>query len=175
MKTSKFAVAAMVAGVVAGMGLSASAMAATDGTVGATSSGTALVDVTVPALIRITGLADINLGSYTGDGLDMTGTSPACVRRNSAGTYGLVATSANGSFVMNPAGAAATTVAYTVSWGGSALTYNTNLPTQAADSATLGACAPVAGKLSVTATGAALDAAEPDTYSDTLTLTVTPE
>jgi len=171
MKLTKFAVAAMVAG----MGLSAGSMAATQGTVGATSQGDLLIQVTVPALIRITGLADIDLGTYNGDGLDRTGTSPACVRRNSAGTYGIVATSANGSFVMNPAGAAATTVPYTVSWGGTALTYNTNLPAQAADSATLGACAPVAGKVSVTATGANLDAAEPDVYSDTLILTVTPE
>ncbi len=171
MKLNKFAVAAMVAG----MGLSAGAMAATQGTVGATSQGDLLIEVTVPALIRITDLADINLGTYNGDGVDRTGTSPACVRRNNAGTYGIVATSANGSFTMVPDGAAATTVAYTVSWGGAPLTYNTNLPAQVADSATLGACAPVAGKLSVTAAATALDAAEPDRYTDTLILTVTPE
>lgn len=171
MKLNKLALAAMIAG----SGLSTGAMAATDGTVGATSQGDVLLQVVVPALIRITGLADIDLGTYSGDGVDLTGTSPACVRRNSAGNYGIVATSANGAFAMDPLGAAATTVPYTVSWAGSPLAYNTNLPAQVADSATLGACAPVAGKLSVTAAAAGLDAAEPDTYQDTLILTVTPE
>lgn len=153
---------------------SATSFAATQGTVGATSQGTALVQVIVPALIRITDLADIDLGTYNGDGIDRTGTSPACVRRNSPGNYGIVATSNNGSFALDGP-ATVGTVAYTVSWGGSALTYNTSLGAQVADSGTLGACTPVAGKLSVTVAGAALDAAEPDTYQDTLILTVTPE
>lgn len=150
-------------------------MAVTQGSVGATSVGQVGVQVVIPALIRVTGLADIDLGTYNGDGLNRVGLSPACVRRNSAGNYGIVATSANATFAMNPVGAAATTVPYTVSWGGVALAYNTNLAAQVADSASLGACAPVAGKLSVTATGASLDLAEPDTYQDTIVLTVTPE
>ena len=152
---------------------SGSVSAVTQGTVGGDSTGNVNVQVVVPSLIRITDLADIDLGSYTGDGLDMTGASPACVRRNSAGNYGIVATSTNGSFALS--GAVAGTVPYSVSWGGSALTYNTSLGAQVADSGTLGACTPVAGKLSVTVTGASLDAAEPDTYTDTLILTVTPE
>lgn len=153
---------------------SGAASAATQGTVGATSAGDLNIQVVVPSLIRITDLADIDLGTYTGDGLDMTGSSPACVRRNSAGNYGIVATSTNGSFAL-AGGVVAGTLPYSVSWGGSALTYNTSLGAQVADSGTLGACTPVAGKLSVTVTGASLDAAEPDTYTDTLILTVTPE
>lgn len=170
MKMKTLAKAALIASV----GLSTGAMAATQGTVGATSQGDLLLQVTIPALIRITDLADINLGTYNGDGVDRTGTSPACVRRNSAGNYGIVATSANTSFVLDGP-ASVTTIPYTVSWGGTALAYNANLAAQVADSGTLGACVPVAGKLSVTTPFAGLDAAEPDAYVDTIILTVTPE
>lgn len=148
---------------------SGSVTAATQGTVGATSAGDLNIQVVVPSLIRITDLADIDLGSYNGDGVDLTGSSPACVRRNSAGNYGIVATSSNGSFALGGS------VAYDVSWGGTGLAYNTSLGGQVADSGTLGACTPAAGKLSVTVAGSALDAAAPGTYTDTLILTVTPE
>ena len=170
MKMTKLALVALIAG----SGLSAGAMAATaDGTLGATSTGTVDVTLTVPKLIRITGLATIALGSYSGDGSDMTGTSPGCVRQNgTTATYGILVTSANGAFDLD---AGAGTLPYSVSWGGSAVTYNTNLASQAPDSTTLGACTSVADKLSVTVLGTDLDAAPGGSYSDTLTLVVEPE
>ncbi|MDF1822938.1 MAG: hypothetical protein P1U64_15270 [Alcanivoracaceae bacterium] len=160
----------------AGLMASGSAMAATQGTVGATSSGSSIVSILIPDLIRITNLADITFADYNGDGLDRTLGSPACVRTNGATTYGIVATSANGLYELNPSlGTTTTTIPYTVTWGGTNLAYNTNLAAQGVDSTTLGACTAVADKLQVTITGANLDAAEADSYQDTVTLTVTPE
>jgi len=161
-----------VAMATAGLTVSTFSMAATNGSVGPTSAGTAIINLTIPSLIRITDLADVNLGIYNGDGLDRSGASPACVRRNSAGNYSVTATSANGSFVLTSV--PATTIPYALTWGGTALAYGAALGGQVADSATLGACVPVAGKLSVNVPAAGMDAAEPGAYADTVTVTVAP-
>jgi hypothetical protein len=161
--------------VAAGLMASGSAFAASQGTVGLTSQGESVITIVIPDLIRIDGLADIDLGSYDGDGLDRTGSSPACVRTNGASTYGIVVTSANGAFQLDPTGGASTNIPYSLTWGGAAVTYNTNLASQSADSTTLLNCAPVADQLEVTVTGANLDAAEADSYEDTVILTVTPD
>jgi spore coat protein U-like protein len=160
----------------AGLMASGSVMAASQGSVGATSSGTSVVSILIPDLIRITDLADISFADYDGDGVDRTLGSPACVRTNGATTYGIVATTANGGYELDPSlVATTTTIPYTVTWGGTNLPYNSNLAAQAVDSTSLGACTAVADKLEVTITGANLDAAEADSYEDTITLTVTPE
>lgn len=174
MMKNKLGLIALVAGLSAPALTLAAPPATTQGTVGATSTGYVFMQVIIPKLIRVDGLADINFGTYNGDGLARTGTSPACVAQNGAGTYGIVATSLNGSFAMTGA-TALTTIPYTVSWGGTALTYNTNLGVQTPEGTTLAPCTATAGKLSVGITGAALDAADADTYTDTLVLTVTPE
>lgn len=161
-----------VAMAAAGVAVSATSMAATNGNVGTTSAGTAVINLTIPSLIRITDLADVNLGTYNGDSIDRTGSSPACVRRNSAGNYSVTATSANGSFVLTSV--PATTIPYTLTWGGTGLTYGAALGGQVADSATLGSCTPVAGKLGVNVPAAGMDAAQPGAYTDTVTVTVAP-
>jgi len=173
-----------VAMAVAGVALSGVSMAATQGNVGATSSGTAVINATIPKLIRITGLADITVDVATATGTivdatgyvdDATGFSDACVRQNGAtATYGLVATSANGSFGLDNG---ASTVPYTLSWGGTDLTYNVALAAQTPDSTTLGSCTPATNKLGVKITAANLNTAEGSTtdYTDTVTLVVTPE
>ena len=159
----------------AGLAASGNAVAATQGSVGATSEGNLDIFLVIPDLIRITQLADIDFGTYTGDGADLTQSSDACVRTNGAATYQVTATSTAGSFELQ-AGTAATTVPYSVEWGGNALTYNTGLGTQAADDTSLGGdCTGATGKVSVTILGTDMDAAEADSYSDTLTLTVSPE
>lgn len=156
----------------AGLTVSASSIAATDGTVGATSTGTAVINLTIPSLIQITDLADVALGTYNGDGIDRAGSSPACVRRNSAGNYSVTATSVNGSFELTSV--PVTTIPYDLTWGGTALAYGVALGGQVADSATLGVCIPVAGKLSVNVPAAGMDAAQPGAYADTVTVMVAP-
>lgn len=162
-----------VAVAAAGVAFSGVSMAATDGTVGATSSGTSVITLTIPSLIKVSGFTDIALGTYNGDGVARSGASAACVSRNSAGNYTVTATSTNTSFNLK-SGALATTIPYSVTWGGAALTYNTALGGQVADSSTLAACTPVAGKLGVSVPAAGMDAALPGSYTDTVTITVAP-
>lgn len=169
----------LIAAAIAAAGLAASnsTLAATQGTVGATSEGDLDIFLVIPDLIRINQLADIDFGTYTGDGVDLSDTSDACVRTNGAATYEVTATSNAGSFDLQPADAGTTTtIAYAVEWGGNALTYNASLAAQAADDTSLGGdCTGAADKISVSITGADMDAAQADSYSDTLVLTVSPE
>lgn len=168
-----------VAMAAAGVAFSGMSMAATtQGSVGATSTGTVDITMTVPKLIRITNLATITITpTYTATGFDpASGSSDACVRQNGAGAkYGIVATSANGSFALK-SGALAT-VPYSLKWGGAGLTYNTNLAAQTPESTSLGSCTATAGKLAVDITAADMNAAEGSAtpYTDTVTLVVTPE
>lgn len=175
---NKILVLAMAA---AGVAFSGASVAATQGTVGATSSGSVVITATIPKLIRITDLADITVdvaaATTNADGYaaDATGSSDACVRQNSTtATYGIKATSLNGSFVLK---SGTLTVPYTLSWGVTDLTYNTALTTQTPDSTSLGSCTPVTDKLGVKITAANLNTAEGSTtaYTDTVTLLVTPD
>lgn len=168
----------------AGVAFSGASVAATQGTVGATSSGSVVINATIPKLIRITDLADITVDvaaatativDATGYADDATGFSNACVRQNGAtATYGIKATSANGSFDLK---SGTLTVPYTLSWGGTDLTYDTALTAQTPDSTSLGNCTPATNKLGVKITAANLNDAEGSTtdYTDTVTLVVTPE
>lgn len=168
-----------VAMAVAGVALSGVSMAATNGTVGATSTGTVVINATIPKLIRITGLADVTmvLPAPVDDDLGYTaaatGASTACVRQNGTGAkYGILATSANSGFNLK---SGTLTVPYTVKWGGSALAYSSNLAGQTPDSTSLGSCVAVANKLQVEISASALNDALAGTYTDTVTLVVTPE
>lgn len=167
-----------VAMAVAGVAVSGVSMAATNGSVGATSTGTVVINATIPKLIRITDLADITITpTNTATGFNpATGSSPACVRQNgAAATYGIVATSANGSFQL--VNGVLAPVTYSLTWGGTALAYSTALAAQTPESNTLGSCTATAGKLGVAITAAALDGAvgSATAYTDTVTLVVTPE
>lgn len=175
---NKILVLAMAA---AGVAFSGASVAATDGNVGATSTGTVVINATIPKLIRITGLADITMTVPAAVDPDLgyttpaTGSSTACVRQNGTGArYGIVATSANSAFDLK---SGTLTVPYTLKWGGAALGYNSNLAAQVPDSTTLGACAPVADKLQVEISAAALNTAQGSAtaYTDTVTLVVTPQ
>ncbi|MGB4342400.1 MAG: hypothetical protein WBJ03_02170, partial [Moraxellaceae bacterium] len=155
-----------VAMAVAGVAFSGASVAATQGTVGGTSSGSVVINATIPKLIRITDLANITVDvaaatativDATGYAADATGFSDACVRQNGAtATYGIKATSLNGSFVLK---SGTLTVPYTLSWGVTDLTYNTALTTQTPDSTSLGSCTPVTDKLGVKITAANLNTA----------------
>ena len=92
--------------------LPATAMAASDGTLGATSTGTADISVTIPPLIQISNMADIAFGSYSGTG-DLNGNQDVCIYTNlAAGTYVVTAT---GSGAAN---------AFTVTDGSNTIAYN---------------------------------------------------
>lgn len=175
MKLNKIA----LAGALAGMLSSGTALAVQQGTVGATSEGRVVVTVTIPSLIRINGLSDIAFGIYAGTG-DLAGYSDAAVCSNGAATYGLVPTSVNGAFELAGQTAGNTdTIPYTMDWLGAAsplLTYGANEGAIAVESTSLGVgCTPQVSKMGVFITEAALTAVQADDYQDTVILTVTPE
>lgn len=149
-----------------------SSMAANDGEVGVSSTGDLEVRLMIPDLIRLSGLQDIDLGTYSGDGQDLTGSSTACVRRNSAGSYSITGTSANGSYQMV---SGSESIPYTVTWGGAVLVYNTPLINQVADSGSLNSCPDVQDRLEITVQGSDMDAVPSGAYTDTLILMVAPE
>lgn len=166
MKMNKSVLALALAGMMASGAASA---ALSQGTVGATSTGSLDITLVIPALVVVNGLTNINLGTF--DGVTAaSGSSNACVRTNN-GTYNMTATSANGSFVLKQG---TNTIAYSVTWGGTAVTYNTALTNLTAEATTLGgACGATAtGKIGVGVTAAAMQAVPPATYTDTLIVTV---
>lgn len=154
------------------------------GAPGVTSVGSVDVTVQVQDMIRISGLDDaaLQFGAYSGDGVDLTGTSPACVYRNGAATtYSIVASSGNGAAgVFNMLRTAGTElIPYVVTWAGAGALSSDAAPVGSLtpDSRTSTTCggAPVAGKLQVDILASELDQAEPGSYVDTLTLTVAAE
>lgn len=147
------------------------AMAESQGNAGVTSTGRVVISMTIPPLVKISGLTDINLGSYNGTG-NLAGTSAACVRRNSAGTYSVTATSINAFRLAGPS-----SVPYTVTWGGRSLNHGEALLGRAIDAASLGgACGTnSAAKVGVMALAADLKAASAGAYEDTVTLVVASE
>lgn len=187
-----------VAVAAAGVAFSGASMAATNPatvSVGApgttvTSQGDLTVSVNIPHRIMISGLQNINLDDtpagtpvYYGTGAGVSGSSPACVYRNgSSATYALKATSANasaGAFRMASTAATPEFITYSVQWAGVASNLvegasNTGLTPDSRTSTTCGG-SPVAAKVTVSATDAALGAVNPGYYSDTLTLLVTAE
>lgn len=69
--------------------LASGAFAATDGVPGFSSTGTIDISITVDDEVRISNLGDILLGTFAG--ADATGSSAACIYRNSATTYQITA------------------------------------------------------------------------------------
>jgi hypothetical protein len=183
---NKILVLAMAA---AGVAFSGASVAANQGTVGATSSGDVVINATIPKLIRITGLTDVTINpTNSATGFDAVVNAPGngCVRQNGSGTYGIVATSVNGAAIDAltplPVGDGAfvlksgtLSLAYSLQWKGAPLPYATNVGSQAPDSTSLGSCAATGSNLGVNISAAALDDALAGTYTDTVTLVVTPE
>lgn len=168
---------------VGGSGL---AFGASQGNVGTTSSGSIDISLTIPNLVRIFGLNDIALGSYTGTGT-MTGNDTFCVHSNViSGTYKIKATSANGTGGDFRVKSGANYIVYGVDFnddtaqaGSTSLDHDTESagPYNATKYPNVGN-ATCAGSENagawVTFQEAALQEAEPGSYTDTLTLLVTP-
>lgn len=155
---------------------SAPLQAATDGTLGATSTGSVTVSVAIPTRAKITGLTDLAIGTYAGPSKSASDT--LCVYSNTNG-YSIKATSGNGtsSFLMKNG---TDTVSYAVEWddgsGLTALTHDTAKTGRATGGSDVNCSGGDNATLKVTVSdsdiGAAIAAA---TYTDTLTLLVTPE
>lgn len=178
MKTSlkKLTAAMALGGCVALMG--GTVNAASQGSVGtANSAGTVDISVTIPTLIRVHGLSDI---AFTFD----PGTTEAqeidfCVSgNNAAGTYTAVLTSGEGAFQLNNAGAK---LAYHAEYDGTTVAAGTGDETYGLATASfglngeLGNCVTPNASMNVYVSAADLNGVAAGTYTDTMTMTVTPD
>lgn len=152
-------------------------MAATDGSLaldGAASSGTSDLTIVKQVSVQITSMDDLDFGTYAQLSADQVLTDDVCVFASNT-TYFVTATSANGSFAMvgsDPAN----TMNYAVSWGTEALTYDTQIGTAQTGSANDATCGGTENaSYSVTVALADFNAADYDTYTDTLIVSIVPE
>ncbi len=169
MKLARIAVVAYIAA------MTGNAVAATDGTLGGTSEGTAVINISKQNAVKITNLDDINLGTFGSLTATTTGADDVCVF-SSTGGYGLVMTSANDGFSMAATGTT-TTIDYSVEWEAnltSDLTYNSMLPGLIGDSSDVDCNGQTNATFTISIEPNAFNAAEPGSYTDTLTMLVQP-
>lgn len=159
--------------------ISASAFAATDGTVGTTSTGTSTVSLTIPKLVRITSMADFAFGTYTGTGA-LDSNDDVNVASNYTGTYQVVLTGSGAASAFTITNGTQT-IAYSVAYnkatgiaGGVAATSGTAITAQTGVVKPL-ATATLNGNIRVQMTQANIQAVDAGTYTGTLTIVVTPE
>lgn len=173
-----FVRAAAVAASLAVAAFAGTAHAATQGTLGSTSTGSIEINATIPNLAQISRLDDIGLGTWSG--ADLNGNDQFCVF-SSTRSYTITATSANGTgttFRLKDSGT--NYIAYNVSWTDSSSSTSTLSNATAsgaqATSATAVNCAGADNTtVSINVPSANVAAVPAGSYSDTLTLLVTPQ
>lgn len=166
----------LVAGGIAAV-LASGAVAATDGLVGFTSTGTLDITIQVDDEVRISALQDIDLGTFAG--VDASGSSTACIYRNTAPTYQITGTgsgAANAFTLTNGIDTVDYSVSYTTSGAAQSLTSGVALTGQTGADQTSTTCGGTGNNGTVGVTVAAADAAAlpAGTYNGTLTLVVAP-
>ncbi|MFQ5352575.1 MAG: hypothetical protein ACE5D3_05825 [Candidatus Binatia bacterium] len=151
--------------------------ATSDGSLGSTSTGTQDISLTIQDLVQVSGIAAIDLGTYGGSG-NASGSDTMCVYRNGTGSYSVTLTSANessGAFRLN---AGTDYITYSVTWddtsGPSAVSSSTALTGQSGDSSSQTCNSVDNATVAVSATAAALQAAPTGSYSDVITILVSP-
>ena len=174
---NKKLIAAMAAG---GLLFSGHALAAEDGDldvgVDASSTGSLEVLLQIPDMIRISNLNDVEL-LYNETTEDFEGSDELCVFRNITGEYGVTATSANGNGEFLLADAGTSTVPYSVTWAGTAVTEGDLLTGQNDADTTQPDCGGAPNiTVDLVATGEDVASADStDDHTDTLTLMVEAE
>lgn len=169
-----FAAAGLVAG---SMNVSA---ATVDGSLGLTSTGTQDVTLGITDLAKVTGIAAIGLGNYTGTG-GLSQSDTMCVYRNGTGSYSVTLTSANaaaGAFRLN---AGTNFVTYAVDWTDNGtvgtttgVASGTAVTGQGGDASSQTCGGVDNATLAVGVTEAALQAAPTGSYTDVITILVSP-
>jgi hypothetical protein len=156
-------------------GVAASSMAATQGTLGATSTGNFLITAVLQDLVQVSSLDDLNLGTYPGTGA-LSGSEGFCVYRNGTGAYTATLTGSGAASAFTIA-SGANTMAYTVTYNGSAIITGGTTATQAGNSSVTdcgGANVANNATIAVNITQAVLQASPTGTYTGTLTILVSP-
>lgn len=168
--------------------LSKPAFSATQGNLGATSTGTVNVTITIPPLVQISALSDIALSSTST--FSATGSTTACIYSNVAtplGSYYITATSLNasgGNFRVKDNGT--DVITYSAYWGNTATAMQTAPAlvsgTKSAQQTGANTNSPTCGTSTITPTAnfninfsaAQLQVAPAATYTDVVTLLITP-
>ena len=156
--------------------MTGSAIAATQGTIGNTSTGTSDININKGNAVQITDVDDIDLGTSGNLSATATQSDSVCVF-SSTGAYNVTVTSSNGSFILTDTNTT-TDIVYTVDWTVgtlAAVTYNTAITGLVADSTAIDCGATTNATFTVSVAAAAFNAADPGSYTDTLTLLVQPE
>lgn len=153
--------------------------AATDGAFGLTSTGTADISIIRGETAQASGLEDIVLAPWTEGDTAPRGTATACVY-TSTGSYQISASSSNGAGGNFRLTSGTAFINYRVRWndGTSGLTLLSNgTPTGGfvGDSSSLNCGGANPATIQVNITNAAISAAPTGTYSDTLTIMITPQ
>ena len=153
------------------------ALAATDGSLvfdGAASSGDSDLSIVKQISVQITNMDDLDLGTHAQLSTDQAATDDVCVFASNI-TYFVTVSSANGAFQMvgsDPAN----TLDYSIRWGATPLTYNTQIGTAQTGDANDATCGGTENaSYTVTVAQADFNSATYDTYSDTLTVSIVPE
>lgn len=157
--------------------------AATQGTLGTTSTGTVGVSITIPALVQISSLSDIALG--TPSSYPATGNTTACIYSNlvsPAGGYYVTATSLNASAGAFRVVNSGNFITYSAYWNNTsaatqttALTSGTKTAVQTGGSATSVTCGGTPNaNFNVSFSATQIQAASPASYTDTVTVLITP-
>jgi len=170
--------AAAVAATFAVASATGTAHAASQGSLGSTSTGSVVINATIPNLAQISRLDDINLGSWSG--ADLNGSDQFCVF-SSTRSYTITATSANGTgttFRLKDSGT--NYIAYTVNWTDSAaavsaLSSGTASGAQATSATSVNCAGADNTTVAINVPSANVSAVPAGSYSDTLTMLVTPQ
>jgi spore coat protein U-like protein len=145
------------------------------------------VQLVIADIVHISGLDSIDLGTYSGDGQPMSNSSSPesfCVFRNGDGDYELTLQSANATLggVHQLSNGAGGLIPYALDFTDTAGTLTDLLSSATANTRTAGAIAGTPdcdanannnAELTVTVDAVDLGAADPGTYNDTITITVT--
>ncbi len=152
-------------------------LAATDGALefnGDASTGNSDVSIVKQISVQITNMDDLDLGTHAQLSADQEATDDVCVFASNT-TYFVTVSSANGTFQMVGADPA-NTLDYSVKWGATPLTYDTQIGVAQTGDPTDASCGGTDNaSYTVTVAQADFNAATYDTYSDILTVSIVPE
>ena len=155
--------------------VSGTALAASDGTLGTSSTGTSVVTIIKENAVQISNVNDLDLGTHATLSADAVLSDDVCIFSSTVG-YNVTATSANGAFNLADG---ANTIAYSVTWTVGVTTapmvYNTAITGLSGDNTSLTCSTSTNATFEATVASADFNAANPGTYTDTLTLLVAPE
>ena len=150
------------------------ALAATDGALGLDSTGTSVVTVIKQNAVQITDVDDIDLGTQPSLTADAVGSDDVCVF-NSTGNYDVTVSSANGFTLASGTDAMPYGVTWSANGGAAADAAAGQLTGLVGDSTSTTCAGGTNATFEVTVAAADFNAADPGTYTDTLTLFVEPE